>query len=120
MVPIGLVIAVFAAADTRGARTGMRSRTAVWLGEISFGFYICQGVVVFYGRRLLGPQLFTGPAGIAVVVGLFCAALVSGWLLFTCVERPIMRRWARRRPPRTDVAAVPEIEPALPSVVAET
>lgn len=61
MVPIGVVIVAFAAADIRGARTGMRSRVAVWLGEVSFGFYICQGVVVFYGRRLLGAAPFPGP-----------------------------------------------------------
>lgn len=101
VIPIGVVIVAFAAADVTGRRTGLRSPVAVWLGEVSFGFYICQGVVVFYGRRLLGAPAFTGPMSVLVIIGIFTAALVSGWLLYMFVERPIMRRWARKRPSRT-------------------
>jgi peptidoglycan/LPS O-acetylase OafA/YrhL len=100
VVPIGLIIVAFASADTRGERTWLRGRTAVWLGEISFGFYICQGVIVFYGRRLLGATPFPGPMAALVAAGIFAAAVTSGWLLYTCVERPIMRRWSRKRVPR--------------------
>ena len=112
VVPIGLVIVAFAAADIRGARTGLRGRLAVWLGEISFGFYICQGVVVFYGRRLLGAQPFNGPLAIAVIAGIFAATLLGGWLLYTCVERPTMRRWARKRP--HDDPVMVRVAPAEP------
>jgi len=107
-----LVIVAFAAADIRGARTGLRGRLAVWLGEISFGFYICQGVVVFYGRRLLGAQPFNGPLAIAVIAGIFAATLLGGWLLYTCVERPTMRRWARKRP--HDDPVLVRVAPAEP------
>lgn len=100
MIPIGVVIVAFAGADTRGERTGLGNRLAVWLGEISFGFYICQGVVVFYGRRLLGAAPFSGPMSIVVILGIFAAAVISGALLYTFVERPIMRRWSRKRVPQ--------------------
>jgi peptidoglycan/LPS O-acetylase OafA/YrhL len=113
MVPIGLVIVAFASADTRGERTGLRSRTAVWLGEISFGFYISQGVVVFYGRRLLGAAAFAGPVAVLVVIGIFAATVTSGWLLYTFVERPIMRRWSRKRTPRTPPDVLQPSEVAL-------
>jgi peptidoglycan/LPS O-acetylase OafA/YrhL len=107
VIPIGLLIAAFASADVRGQRTGLQGKPAVWLGEISFGFYICQGVVVFYGRRLLGAHPFATPIGVIVVVGLLFAAILAGWALYRWVENPIMRRWARPRPRRPAVATVP-------------
>lgn len=97
IVPVCVIIGEFASRDLRGARTGMRSRVARWLGEISFGFYICQGVVIFYGRSLLGVHPFTTSVAILVAVGLFLATLLAGSVLYLCVERPVMRRWARAR-----------------------
>jgi peptidoglycan/LPS O-acetylase OafA/YrhL len=103
IVPICAVILALASADTQGVRTGLQGKTAKWLGEISFGFYICQGVVVFYGRTLLGSRPFSTPVAIVVAVGVFVTALLAGWSLYTCVERPIMQRWARRSHRRPDV-----------------
>jgi hypothetical protein len=67
------------------------------LGEISFGFYICQGVVIFYGRTLFGPDPLSTPAAVLVTIALFIATLLAGWGLYSLVERPMMRRWARPR-----------------------
>ena len=106
MIPIALVIMVFAEADVAGRWTGMRGRVAVKLGEISFGFYICQGVTVFYVRRLLGPDPFNLVGAIAVVAGLFLVTLAGGYLLYTFVEDPIMRRFARARP-KAELRALP-------------
>lgn len=49
------------------------------------------------GRRLLGAAPFPGVSAVLVVLGIFAATLLSGWLLYTCVEQPVMRRWARKR-----------------------
>ncbi|MFC6087135.1 acyltransferase family protein [Sphaerisporangium aureirubrum] len=111
IVPICAVLLAFASADVRGERTRMQGRTATWLGEISFGFYICQGVVVFYGRTLLPDQPFATPVAVAVVAVLFVATLLAGWGLYAGVERPLMRRWARSRP-RTMPIANPGMVPA--------
>ncbi len=97
IVPIALVIGTFAMADLRGDRTGFAGPTAQWLGEISFGFYICQGVVVFYGRSLLPAHPFATPLALVVVAGELVATLLVGWALFSLVERPAMQRWARSR-----------------------
>ncbi|WNV84629.1 acyltransferase [Umezawaea sp. Da 62-37] len=108
ILPICAVIGAFAVADLRGERTGMQGRRAVWLGEISFGFYICQGVVIFYGRTLFPTDPFDTPLALAVVALIFTATLLSGWALYALVEHPVMRRWARKRPPRlVEVAAPP-------------
>jgi peptidoglycan/LPS O-acetylase OafA/YrhL len=107
IVGVCAVIGAFASADLRGRRTGFDGPVARWLGEISFGFYICQGVVVFYGRTLFGDDPFATPAALLVVLALFVATLLGGWLLYAGVERPVMRRWARprRRPTAAPVAA---------------
>jgi peptidoglycan/LPS O-acetylase OafA/YrhL len=69
-----------------------------WLGEVSFGFYLCQGIVIFYGRILIGNyKYFSIPVSIGILLGLLVTTLVAGWLLYTFVERPMMRRWSRSR-----------------------
>lgn len=57
--------------------------------------------MVFDGRRLLGAAPFAGPLAILVIIGIFAATVLSGWLWYTCVERPITWRWSRKRTPRT-------------------
>ncbi len=100
VIPVAVLICAVAAADVRGARTGFGSRAMQWLGERSFGFYMAQGVVLLYGRSLVGDNHQYGVVGgIAVVLGFFAANVLAGWLLYVGVERPIMRRWARRRRP---------------------
>ncbi|MBY8849413.1 acyltransferase [Saccharothrix longispora] len=108
IIPVALVILAWATADVENRPTVLRGRTAVWLGEISFGFYLCQGVVIFYGRTLLPTGPFDTPTAVAVTAALFIATLLAGWFLFTCVERPVMRRWAR---PRRTPVRVPAAEP---------
>jgi peptidoglycan/LPS O-acetylase OafA/YrhL len=105
ILPIVLVIGAFATPDLRGERTGVSNKTWRWLGEISFGFYICQGVVVFYGRTLFGSDPFSTPVAILVAIALFIATLLGGWALHALVERPMMRRFARPRPRVTRKAA---------------
>jgi peptidoglycan/LPS O-acetylase OafA/YrhL len=98
LIPIGIILATFADADLRGAPTGLRNRLAVWLGNVSFGFYMSQTVAVFYLREVLGDETkFSTPVALLVLAGLFAAALLGGWLLHRFVEMPMMRRWGRAR-----------------------
>ncbi|MDJ0346851.1 acyltransferase [Streptomyces sp. H10-C2] len=115
IIPFGVAIAAVASADIRGARTYLDGRFMVWLGNVSFGFYMCQGIVVFWGRpALLGTATYSTPVAVLVALGFFLATLLAGWLLHTLVEKPAMRRWskARRTPPRRDPAAPREVEHA--------
>lgn len=99
ILPIVLVIGAFATADLRGENTGVNGRKWRWLGEISFGFYICQGVVIFYGRTLFPTDPFSTPIAILVTLALFTATLLAGWALYALVERPTMHHWSRPRRP---------------------
>ncbi|WP_199440087.1 acyltransferase family protein [Umezawaea beigongshangensis] len=102
-IPLGVLICAAATADVEGARTALRGRTMQWLGDVSFGFYLCQGVVVIYGGWLLRGAHDDVTAALISLV-LLVATLVVGALLFFCVERPVMRGFAgggrTRRPAR--------------------
>ncbi|ASR37515.1 hypothetical protein BAY61_23735 [Prauserella marina] len=100
IVPIALVIAAGAVADVRGRRTLLRGRTMLWLGEVSFAFYLVHYVVLLDGRELLGlPRLSVG-GEVALSIAGFAVSLALAFLLYLGVERPVMRRWSRARRPR--------------------
>ena len=84
----------------------------VKLGEISFAFYLWHLLVLTYGDYWLGEaKTYSTPVAIAIIVGMFAVSLALAYLLFTYVEDPIMRRWARSRRPRPVVAALPSTTP---------
>ncbi len=97
IVPLALLIMVAAGRDADGKQTVLASRPMQWLGDTSFGFYLCQGVTIFYARIAMGNGTYSTPVAIAVVVGLFFLTLGGGWALHSLVEMPAMRRWARKK-----------------------
>ncbi|MFK0120343.1 acyltransferase family protein [Streptomyces sp. NPDC090994] len=114
VVPIALLICAVARADVEGTPTVLRGRAMQWLGEVSFGFYIAQYVVMYYGRtELMDERLFGPAAGILVLLGFFLATLLVGWALLVCVERPVMRRWGRPAPRPAAREDEPRPAPAL-------
>ncbi|MET9603275.1 acyltransferase [Streptomyces sp. NPDC006459] len=105
IVPVAALIGATAQADVDGRATFLRSRPMVWLGEVSFGFYLIQGVTIFYLRSLLGEHTYSVPVALLVIAGFFAASLLGGWLLFRFVEMPAMRRFGRARPRTPSVPA---------------
>ena len=105
IVPVGILIMVAAGRDVDGRGSMFARPRMVWLGDVSFGFYLVQGLTIFYVRRLIGDATFAWPAALAVVLGLFTLTLLAGAALYTFVEKPAMDRFARRRRP----APVPEV-----------
>ncbi|MBA9007755.1 acyltransferase family protein [Thermomonospora cellulosilytica] len=107
-VPMGLVIAALAAADGTGRRSWLNSRVMVWLGGVSWAFYLWSLLVLNAGVALLDGG-FGVPAGIAVVALLLGITLLLSWLQCTLIQRPIMRRFAA---PRRHRDADPGLVPA--------
>jgi mycarose O-acyltransferase len=107
LVPLGLVIAAGAASDAAGRRTVMSGPVAVWLGEISFAFYMVHFLVIVYGHHYLGhPNGYSTPVAAAIAVGMLAASVLIAALLYTVVERPFLRRFGTsRRRLSDDVAA---------------
>lgn len=97
-----LVITAAAQADVRGTWSPWRSRPLVWLGEVSFAFYLVHVFLVLTVRRFTGTAAgFPGWWGPLAAVGYLLGGLLLAWLLFRFVETPAMR-WLgppRRRPP---------------------
>lgn len=113
VVPLGLVIAAGAAAARPHPPTSLAGRVAVRLGEISFALYLWHQLVLTYGRQWLGGSRgLSTPVALGVVVLLFALTLALSWMLFTLVERPIMRRFAG---PRRDRLAASEQPAAVPA-----
>lgn len=95
VVPAALLIAAGATADSEGRFSVFRSRPMVWLGEVSFAFYLVHFTVLNYVRKLLGGQLFGTLPSAAILLGDVVISLLVSWALYAWVEKPLTRRWSR-------------------------
>ncbi|MCX4824984.1 acyltransferase [Streptomyces sp. NBC_01142] len=108
IVPVVLVVGAGAMSDIEGRSKLLRSRTMVWLGEISFAFYMVHLVVLLTVRKWLGVEnSWSTPTALLVIAGCLAVTLLLAWLLHIGVERPAMRHWSvrRERRPRRNVPA---------------
>jgi len=109
-----LVITAGARADIEGTWSPWRSPVMVWLGEVSFAFYLVHLPVITNARRLFGHSTSGWPAKKAVFAIAFFLGLsiLLAWLLYRFVERPMMRvlRPRKRIPPVPAQAGVPAQE----------
>ncbi|MFI7078670.1 acyltransferase family protein [Micromonospora sp. NPDC049903] len=112
-----LVIAAAADADVHGRRSPLRSRLMVWLGEVSFAFYLVHVFAIMTILRLTGDWGTGLPGwwGVPAVIGFLLLTLALAALLHRYVEQPMMRRLAPSRaasaPPPAAGAAGPPTQP---------
>jgi peptidoglycan/LPS O-acetylase OafA/YrhL len=94
---VAMIICAAASSDLDGGGGGwLRSRVMVWLGTVSFAFYLVQGPVIFYSRtKFLGT--FDIVPAFALSIALILVNLFVAWLLYSLVEKPMMRRFSRSR-----------------------
>lgn len=98
LVPLGLLIAAGASADISRLPTFLGSKPMVWLGNISFAFYLWHYMILTYGHQLLGAgENWNTLTAIGVMALLFGVAVTVAWATFTFVEQPIMKRFANAR-----------------------
>jgi peptidoglycan/LPS O-acetylase OafA/YrhL len=107
-----LLITAAAKADVTGAWSPWRNRVMVWLGEISFAFYLVHVVVIANVMRLMGHGNHGWPSKKAAVAMLFFLVVSVGlaWLLYRFVEMPMMRvlRPRRRAAPAEPASVQPD------------
>ncbi|MBQ0897165.1 acyltransferase [Micromonospora sp. U56] len=103
-----LVITAAADADVRGLPSPWRHRRMVWLGEVSFAFYLVHVLVMVTVLRATGHLGVGLPGwwGPLAVLGFLAVNLVLAALLHRWVETPMMRRLAPRRRPRPAPSAL--------------
>lgn len=95
LVPMALM--VWATAQDRGwIARAMASRPMVWLGEVSYGMYLIQWVVILILYNLMPKLGFLPPAALPWVSGaLFWAGVLLGAALSARWFEPIFTRWAQ-------------------------
>ncbi|WP_261989529.1 acyltransferase family protein [Streptomyces sp. uw30] len=97
VIPFALLIAATAARDAQGVGTALGGRVWVWLGEVSFAFYLVHQTLLSFTQERLGfreADSAVEAVGVAALVA--AASLLLAWLLYVGVERPAMRAWSRR------------------------
>lgn len=90
--PMAIVIGTLAARDLEGRSGWIGSAPMVWLGNISFAFYMVQFPVMVAIQRyvLFGRELgLSGWATAAVLA--FGVSVVLAWAIFELIDEPLMR-----------------------------
>ncbi|SCL15266.1 Peptidoglycan/LPS O-acetylase OafA/YrhL, contains acyltransferase and SGNH-hydrolase domains [Micromonospora rhizosphaerae] len=88
-----LLLPACALADVRQSRSIWRTPRLVYLGEVSFAFYMVHEICLYAVRHTFGddePHRPTVAAGV-LVLATFCMALVAAMILHHAVELPMMR-----------------------------
>ncbi|MFD4376453.1 acyltransferase family protein [Streptomyces sp. NPDC058486] len=127
VIPAALLIAAGALADDEGRFTLFRNRVMVWLGDVSFAFYLVHYTVMVAVWKLFGSDSYSPVQAAGLMVVFLAVSLLVSWALYALVERPITRRWSNPRrkpaPPATPapVAEMPvaEVPAPAPGVAAE-
>ncbi len=97
VLPLALVLGAGAVVDITGRRTVFARRWFVWLGEVSYAFYLLHWLVLHYLHVALGGRRWSAPQGVLFLIAALALALALSTLLYTLVERPVVR-WERAAP----------------------
>ncbi|GLF98822.1 acyltransferase family protein [Streptomyces yaizuensis] len=96
---LAAVIAKTALADIEGRSVRLRRPGPVALGEASYALYLLHWPLLMTVRHILGPDHGLPPwAGLALVLAVIALSVGLSLPVHRCVERPLIRRCARRRP----------------------
>ncbi|QDQ16826.1 acyltransferase [Streptomyces spectabilis] len=101
VLPLAWLVAAGAQADLRGAASLFAARPVVWLGRMSFAFYLLHRLVQFHGHRALGGhRAFSTPAAAGLLLAAAALTVLLAWAMHTAVEQPLLRRFGHPRPRR--------------------
>ncbi|MFD7256160.1 acyltransferase family protein [Streptomyces sp. NPDC059874] len=96
-IPFALLITAVAVADIEGKPSVWRSRSAVWLGEVSFAFYLIHQSVIVDLMRGLDAEGSAPAKAWTLTVGALVLSVALAGLMHRFVEVPVMRRLGRRK-----------------------
>ncbi|PPK98058.1 peptidoglycan/LPS O-acetylase OafA/YrhL [Kineococcus xinjiangensis] len=119
--PLALLITAYAHRDVTGARTFLTRKELVWLGEVSFAFYMVHFLVLQYGpiglaTRASGDVARATPTAVTLILISLLVTLVAGALLHRFIEVPCMKRFGRSRTPQTSTTPGPAVAAATQEV----
>ncbi|MGW8331717.1 acyltransferase family protein [Streptomyces sp. NPDC055897] len=121
VIPLALLIPTAAVADIQGKASPWRGRTMVWLGNVSFAFYMVHQIVMRWVHYALGAtRSWDTPQAIGVTALILALSLLAATVLYYAVEMPLVRLLSRPRRPAPAAPPVPaptdEVEVARPSL----
>jgi mycarose O-acyltransferase len=94
VVPLGLLIAATAKADAEGKKSWLGSRPMVWLGDVSFAFYMWHSLLLWYGYMVVFGPATTLAGALTEMAAIFVFTLFVAWLQYSLIEHPIMKRFS--------------------------
>ena len=103
---IALLLGTAASADVAGRGRRRVAPILLWLGNVSFAFYLVHWLVLRYARRLFDDDVWTAPLAALYFAAALALSLGIAHVLHHRVELPGVRRWAR--PPASAKRAEPE------------
>jgi peptidoglycan/LPS O-acetylase OafA/YrhL len=109
LLPIVLLLGTFATNDVAGATSRFGTKRMVWLGEVTFAFYVTHWLVLHYAHLILFDDARWGFLG-ATLFLLGCLAFTTTFaaLMFKYYEQPLFRKLGRaKRKPLVPAPAAP-------------
>lgn len=100
--PIVLLLGTFATADAEGRTTKFSSKRMVWMGEVTFAFYVTHWLVLHYTHLIFFDDATWGYFGGTVfLIFAFIVTSAISAAIFTYYEQPLFRKLgrAKRKPP---------------------
>ena len=114
LAPMAAVIATMAARDLAGIRGLNASPVLVWLGNVSYAFYLVQfPVMVAITRIFIGGKQYGFWGWLWWAAVSLAASTVVAAAIYQFVDAPLMRRWSGRRsgPTSTKPGLLPVLDP---------
>lgn len=99
VIPVAMVIAAGAVADIKGRFSPFRSATMVWLGNISFAFYLVHFITIRSMRTALGTKMYSTPQTVLIDACSLAITVLAAAILYYAVERPLVHRFSGPRRP---------------------
>ncbi|MFV9686828.1 acyltransferase family protein [Pantoea sp. KXB45] len=91
IIPVCLLIISMAGDDLKNRNTLLNSKLSVWLGEISYSFYMVHFLVLFYFLNLTAGKKFDLFQGVSLIaVALILSVSIAGFL-YRYFEVPVMK-----------------------------
>ncbi|WP_025097493.1 acyltransferase [Burkholderia sp. A1] len=92
IIPVSLLIVSIARDDLETRKTFLSGKTSVWLGEISYAFYMIHFLVLFFFLNLVSGKKFGLPEGTALIVVALILSVSCASFVYRYFEVPMMRR----------------------------
>ncbi|WP_192459554.1 acyltransferase family protein [Musicola keenii] len=91
IIPVCLLIISMAGDDLKKRNTLLNTKTSVWLGEISYSFYMVHFLVLFYFLNLTAGRKFNLPEGVALIAVALVLSVSCASFLYRYFEVPMMK-----------------------------